>query len=165
MAQKIVLVDDITGGPADERVSFALDGEEYEIDLATQGELGADALRGALAQYVKVARRTGGRKSVAKVDSAKVIHMTPRAGRPAAGADMKGARTWAATLAGRKAIEEAGLALPSSRGRVSSRVFDLWVKHRDAPPAPAVEETPDEAPEAPMPAPKRRRTTQKKSAS
>ncbi|MEU1374886.1 Lsr2 family protein [Streptomyces triculaminicus] len=60
MAQKVqvLLVDDLNGGEADETVTFALDGKSYEIDLTTDN---ADKLREALADYVKAARRTGGR--------------------------------------------------------------------------------------------------------
>ncbi|MGK5631533.1 histone-like nucleoid-structuring protein Lsr2 [Streptomyces sp. URMC 123] len=60
MAQKVqvLLVDDLDGGEADETVTFALDGKSYEIDLTTAN---ADKLRESLADYVKAARRTGGR--------------------------------------------------------------------------------------------------------
>ena len=60
MAQKVqgVLVDDIDGGPADETVSFSMDGVSYEIDLSTKN---VAALRDAFAPYVGAARRTGGR--------------------------------------------------------------------------------------------------------
>lgn len=60
MAQKVTvqLVDDIDGGPADETVSFSLDGVSYEIDLS---EKNAASFRDALAQYVGPARRAGGR--------------------------------------------------------------------------------------------------------
>lgn len=59
MAQKvhIVLEDDLDGGPADETVSFALDGSTYEIDLSGAN---ATALREALATYVGHARRVSG---------------------------------------------------------------------------------------------------------
>ncbi|GHE65360.1 MULTISPECIES: histone-like nucleoid-structuring protein Lsr2 [Streptomyces] len=62
MAQKVqvLLVDDLDGGEADETVTFALDGKTYEIDLTTAN---AEKLRSALADYVKGARRTGGRAS------------------------------------------------------------------------------------------------------
>lgn len=50
------LVDDITGEPADDTVSFGLDGTEYEIDLASHR---AYALRDALADFVAKARKTG----------------------------------------------------------------------------------------------------------
>jgi hypothetical protein len=64
MAQKInvTLEDDLTGGTADETVSFALDGTTYEIDLTTKN---AKALRDALAPYVGAGRRAssgGGRR-------------------------------------------------------------------------------------------------------
>ncbi|RLU85785.1 hypothetical protein CTZ27_25765 [Streptomyces griseocarneus] len=65
MAQKVqvLLVDDLDGGEADETVTFALDGKSYEIDLTTAN---ADKLRDALADYVKSARRTGGRTAGAR---------------------------------------------------------------------------------------------------
>jgi hypothetical protein len=61
MAQKvqITLVDDLDGSPADETVSFSLDGSAYEIDLSAAH---AAALRDALAGYVGAARRVGGRR-------------------------------------------------------------------------------------------------------
>jgi hypothetical protein len=59
MAQKVqvVLVDDLDGGPADETVTFSLDGASYEIDLT---HANAAALRDALAPYVGHGRRVGG---------------------------------------------------------------------------------------------------------
>ncbi|MFI9206151.1 Lsr2 family protein [Streptomyces sp. NPDC053048] len=65
MAQKVqvLLVDDLNGGEADETVTFALDGKSYEIDLTTDN---ADKLREALADYVKAARRTGGRATAGR---------------------------------------------------------------------------------------------------
>jgi hypothetical protein len=58
MAQKvqILLEDDLDGKPADETVSFALDGTTYEIDLT---KANAKKLRDAVAQYVGSARRVG----------------------------------------------------------------------------------------------------------
>jgi hypothetical protein len=59
MAQKIqtLLIDDIDGGTAEGTVRFGLDGTEYEIDLNTEH---AQALRDAVARYVKAGRRVGG---------------------------------------------------------------------------------------------------------
>ena len=56
MAQKvkIILIDDLDGGEADETVKFGLDGTQYEIDLSSAH---ADELRNALATYVSAARR------------------------------------------------------------------------------------------------------------
>ena len=61
MAQRVnvVLVDDLDGLDADETVTFALDGVDYEIDL---NEANAAALRGVLAPYVDAGRRVGGRR-------------------------------------------------------------------------------------------------------
>lgn len=65
MAQKVqvLLVDDLDGGTADETVTFALDGKTYEIDLTTAN---AEKLRGALEDFVKAGRRTGGRASTGR---------------------------------------------------------------------------------------------------
>ncbi|MFC4858384.1 histone-like nucleoid-structuring protein Lsr2 [Actinophytocola glycyrrhizae] len=61
MAQRTILelVDDLDGGKADETVTFALDGVEFEIDLSADH---AAALRNTLAEFVGHARRIGGRK-------------------------------------------------------------------------------------------------------
>ncbi len=61
MAQRTILelVDDLDGGKADETVTFALDGVEFEIDLSADN---AARLRDTLAEFVGHARRIGGRK-------------------------------------------------------------------------------------------------------
>lgn len=99
MAQKvsIVLVDDIDGTDAEETVSFALDGRDYEIDLNSKN---AGKLRDALAPYVGHARRAGVRKR-------------GRTGGPSP-ADI---RAWA---------RENGFDVPD-RGRVSQQVRDAYV--------------------------------------
>ncbi|TYP84805.1 histone-like nucleoid-structuring protein Lsr2 [Blastococcus xanthinilyticus] len=59
MARKVqvILSDDLDENlPADETVSFALDGTSYEIDLA---EKNAAELRDAFARYVSAARKVG----------------------------------------------------------------------------------------------------------
>jgi hypothetical protein len=58
MAQKVqvLLVDDLDGGEASETVSFALDGNNYEIDLSGKN---ATELRDSFAKYVGAARKTG----------------------------------------------------------------------------------------------------------
>jgi len=55
MAQTVIvkLTDDIDGGDADETVTFALNGQKYEIDLNATN---AKALREALAPFVEKAR-------------------------------------------------------------------------------------------------------------
>lgn len=80
MARRVVEVveDDLTGGEADETVTFSLDGVSYEIDLNSAN---AEQLREALAPYLQVARRAGrvpvtngrrGRGSTGKTDSAAI---------------------------------------------------------------------------------------------
>lgn len=60
MASKTVveLFDDLDGGRADETVSFALDGVDYEIDLSSAN---AAQLRHTLAEYVSHAHRQPGK--------------------------------------------------------------------------------------------------------
>ena len=62
MAQrvKIILEDDLDGSPAEETVTFGLDGVTYEIDLSADN---AAKLRDELAPWVGHARRSGGRKT------------------------------------------------------------------------------------------------------
>ncbi len=103
MATKTVteLVDDVDGKPADETVSFGLDGVQYEIDLATDN---AEALREALSPYVDVARRTGGRRT-----SGKPVRVPTEV-------DTKAVRAWAASN---------GIEL-SARGRVPGHVVEQY---------------------------------------
>lgn len=51
MAKRVIheLIDDITGQPADESITFGLDGVQYEIDLTSKN---AAKLRAALAPFV-----------------------------------------------------------------------------------------------------------------
>lgn len=62
MAQRVTveMVDDLDGTASDAvaTVTFALDGVQYEIDLAEQN---ADRLREALGEFVSAAHRIGGR--------------------------------------------------------------------------------------------------------
>lgn len=82
MAKKVTiqLVDDIDKTPADETVSFSLDGVSYEIDLSTAN---ATKLRDALAVYVAHGERVGGRKA------------TRAAGSSARSNDKAAVREWA----------------------------------------------------------------------
>ncbi|MDQ1016710.1 histone-like nucleoid-structuring protein Lsr2 [Streptomyces afghaniensis] len=59
MAQKVqvLLLDDLTGGDADETVTFGLDGKTYEIDL---NDKNAAKLRKFLAPYVEAGRKVKG---------------------------------------------------------------------------------------------------------
>ena len=51
---KIILEDDLEGGPAEETVQFGLDGRQYEIDLSTAN---AEKLREALRPFASSGRR------------------------------------------------------------------------------------------------------------
>ncbi|MEU7133187.1 Lsr2 family protein [Streptomyces sp. NPDC046261] len=110
MAQKVqvLLVDDLDGGEADETVTFALDGKSYEIDLTTAN---ADKLREALADYVKSARRTGGRATAGRGKA--------RAGAAAGGSpDTAKIRAWA---------KENGYNV-NDRGRVPAEIREAYEK-------------------------------------
>jgi hypothetical protein len=106
MAQRVnvVLVDDIDGSDAEETVSFALDGVDYEIDLSDQH---AGELRNALSLYIGHARRTGGRRKSGRRSSA------PAADTGTSAADI---RAWA---------RENGWDVPE-RGRVSADVREAY---------------------------------------
>ena len=97
------LVDDIDGTKAEETVSFAIDGIEYEIDLSKQN---ASNLRKGLDEYVSKGRRTGGRAK-----------RGPAKGRPGADKGDTGAiRDWARAH---------GLKV-SSRGRIPADVAQAY---------------------------------------
>ncbi|NLU67964.1 Lsr2 family protein [Streptomyces sp. HNM0574] len=110
MAQKVqvLLVDDIDGGEADETVTFALDGKTYEIDLNAAN---AEKLRGALEQYVKGGRRTGGRSARGKGRSA-------GAGAGGSSSDTPKIRAWA---------KEQGYEV-NDRGRVPANIREAYEK-------------------------------------
>lgn len=98
----IELIDDLDGSEATETLRFALDGSEYEIDLAGQN---ADELRGLLARFVDAGRKTGGTKHA------------PAVRRLAPAADTKAVRAWAA---------ETGIEV-NSRGRIKEGVVQRYL--------------------------------------
>ena len=100
MAQRveIILIDDMDESPADEKVKFALDGTNYEIDLSATNAAPLPDLR---ARYGGAGRRVAGRQNVrGKVASAP------------AGASATQIRAWA---------QENGYEV-SARGRVPAQV-------------------------------------------
>ena len=106
MARKvqIVLSDDLDESlPADETVSFALDGTEYEIDLSAKN---AANLRDAISPWLGHARKTGGRRKRGTSTKAPASSST---------SDI---RAWA----------QAHGHEVSSRGRVSSEVREAYEK-------------------------------------
>jgi hypothetical protein len=58
MAKRVIheLIDDINGQPADESLTFGLDGVQYEIDLTSKN---ATKLRDALAPFVAAGSKVG----------------------------------------------------------------------------------------------------------
>ena len=58
MARKVEvrLIDDLDSSPADESITFGLDGTDYEIDMSSKH---AKELRGALERYISAAKRVG----------------------------------------------------------------------------------------------------------
>jgi hypothetical protein len=97
---KVILVDDLTGDPADTTVKFALDKTEYEIDLSTDN---AGQLREAFSRYVQAARKVSGSGGPRGAQAAKPAYT---------GYDPAAVRAWAAG----QGIEV------SSRGRIRADV-------------------------------------------
>ncbi|QKE83243.1 Lsr2 family protein [Arthrobacter sp. NEB 688] len=109
MAKKVqvLLVDDVDKeSPADETVTFALDGVSYEIDLTSEN---ASKLRDALAVWIGHAERTGGRRSASR-GAAKSSGGAKR--------DVSAIREWARSN---------GYDV-SERGRISSEVQEAYDK-------------------------------------
>ncbi|MET4003518.1 MULTISPECIES: histone-like nucleoid-structuring protein Lsr2 [Arthrobacter] len=105
MAQKIhiTLVDDIDQSPADENVTFGLDGISYEIDLSNEN---AEALRTALGKYIAAGRRAGGR----------AVRGRGAATAPKSGSDVAQIRAWA---------RENGFEV-HERGRIQAEIRDAY---------------------------------------
>ena len=108
MAQEVLvtLTDDLDGSDAAETITFALDGNSYQIDLNAKN---AAALRKAVDKYVAAARRTPrGRRSTSR----RPARNTP--------VDPKAVRAWA---------HEHGIAI-SSRGRIPTDILSQYL-HRN----------------------------------
>ena len=101
-----LLVDDLDGGDADETVTFALDGVQYEIDLSKKN---AADLRDKMARYVAAATKLG---------RGGVQRGSVRRGRPAVSDtdQNKAIREWAAAK---------GLPV-SDRGRIKREIVDQF---------------------------------------
>ena len=114
MAQKVqvLLVDDLDGGEASETVSFALDGNNYEIDLS---EKNATELRDAFAKYVGAARKAG--RSASSSGG--------RSGRRSGGSSTAMDREQAAAI--RSWAKKQGLKV-SDRGRIPATIIEQYNK-------------------------------------
>lgn len=114
MAQKttVQLIDDITGETIEDgkgrTITFAVDGVEYEIDLA---EKQAEKLAQALDPYVTHARKVGGRRAASPSSKA--------SGKASRDYDPKAVRAWA---------QSNNVELPA-RGRIPA---DVIQRYRDS---------------------------------
>ncbi len=97
------LVDDVDGSRAAQTVRFAVDGQDYEIDL---NDAHARELRAVIEPFVAAGRRVGGAGR----------RVSTRAVTAARSYDPQAVRAWAAS---RK------IALPA-RGRIPARVLALY---------------------------------------
>ena len=106
MAQETIvrLLDDIDGKPADETVTFSLDGVTYEIDLRTKN---ADKLRKVFAPYVEKARKGGARRVGRTATRGRTTHNRERA------ADIRG---WA---------KQQGITI-NDRGRIPAEIVQAY---------------------------------------
>jgi hypothetical protein len=109
MAQRIVVqyVDDLDGTPLSDgaggTVSFGLDGTSYEVDLSNAN---AERLRSALAEFVAVSRKVGGRTGSRRSSTA----------RSSSSVNAAAVREWARAQ---------GIQV-SERGRVSADVIESY---------------------------------------
>ncbi|MBC3192024.1 Lsr2 family protein [Pseudonocardia sp. C8] len=139
--ETIRLVDDITGGEADETVGFGLDGRSFEIDLSSAN---ARRLRDDLAPYLAAARPAGtpgARKAPG------------RASAPVTPAVSDGSESGAAARERNRAVRvwarENGFTV-SERGRIPSEIVEAY--HRGTPAPAAAEPEPVEPEPTPAPA-------------
>lgn len=100
----VLLEDDIDGSEADETISFALDGSEYEIDL---NEGHANELREALARFTNAGRKVAGGRGRSAARTRASSHGGP---------DAKAVRLWAA---------ENGIQV-NTRGRIQADVVEKY---------------------------------------
>ena len=109
MAKRVIqeLIDDINGQPADETVTFGLDGVMYEIDLTAKN---ATKLREALASFTGAGTRVGRGRVVASRGRAAAART--RADRD----ENQAIRDWARG----KKIEV------SDRGRIKQEIVDRY---------------------------------------
>ena len=110
MAQRIVLIDDLDGSEASTTLTYAIDGQEYEIDLS---EKNAEKFRTTLAPYIENSRPAEGRPALPTAGGRR----TRRRGGGASGRDdLPLIRAWA---------EAEGLGV-SSRGRIKKEIIDQY---------------------------------------
>lgn len=109
MAQRTIveLIDDIDGKPADETVTFSLNGSDYSIDLSTKN---ADKFRGLFQDYIAAGTKVSGKRSGRKAGKA------GKAGKANGGSNAAEIRAWA---------QSNGIDVPA-RGRIPQEVRDQF---------------------------------------
>ncbi|WP_433617843.1 histone-like nucleoid-structuring protein Lsr2 [Dactylosporangium sp. CA-139114] len=111
MAKRVIqeLIDDLDGKPADESVTFGLDGVQYSIDLSKKN---AEKLRAALKPYISAGTKVGRSATVG-------ARTTPGRGRATTRGDRdqnRAIREWA---------QGAGFQV-SDRGRIKQEIVDQF---------------------------------------
>jgi hypothetical protein len=109
MAQHVEVVDDLDGRAGAETVTFALAGEQYEIDLSSKNQ---DKLHKALAPFIASGRRVG---NVAPITTRRGRRPRSSSSR-ADGGSAKAVRAWAASQ---------GLEV-SARGRIPAEIVERF---------------------------------------
>ncbi|GAA3288144.1 MULTISPECIES: histone-like nucleoid-structuring protein Lsr2 [Dactylosporangium] len=111
MAKRVIqeLIDDLDGKPADESVTFGLDGVQYSIDLSKKN---AEKLRGALKPYISAGTKVGRSAVVGARTAAGRARGTTRGDRD----QNRAIREWA---------QGAGFQV-SDRGRIKQEIVDQY---------------------------------------
>ena len=111
MAKRVIqeLIDDLDGKPADESVTFGLDGTQYSIDLSKKN---AEKLRAALKPYISAGTKLGRTLTVGPRATSGRARGTTRGDRD----QNRAIREWAQT---------AGFQV-SDRGRIKQEIVDQY---------------------------------------
>jgi hypothetical protein len=108
MAQRIIIVDDITGEDADRTITFALNGQAYSIDLT---ESNAKTLEEFLAPYIEAGRKETGLRRPVEPERPPVVS----SGYP---------KGW--TLEIKEWLRTQGKDYPTYTGRIRDEDMELW---------------------------------------
>lgn len=116
MAVKSYRVDDLDKKTTEgvQTVAFSFEGKAYEIDLSEKNRA---EFADVMSTYVKVAEPVSAPRTARSTSTVNT----------AAREDSRAARAWAQG-AGEKTVKDAGVKVPGDRGRVDSRIIDLWEK-------------------------------------
>lgn len=112
MAQRVQvqLIDDLNGEPAQETVSFSLDGVSYEIDLTGEN---AATLRSSLTEYLAKGRKASSRRDRKPSETPGTLGTSTSKARRE---ETQRIRQWAL---------DNGYT-PSSRGRITQSIIDAY---------------------------------------